>query len=417
MSIEPHRPNWRYTLLISLLALPLLLYTVWQAFQARSRQLLKERLGFGYRQHTERPVWIHAASVGEVNAARLLIEALRQERPALPICVSTVTATGAISARNTLPTEIEHHFLPLDLCGPVRRFLDAIKPRCALIIETELWPRLYSQCALRTIPLLVVNGRLSSRTLKQPRWIRHIYHQTLQNVTQVLARDEEDGREFIALGLPSQRLKNVGNIKFTAPQNHQEIKPLQLPRPYLLAASTSDDEEQQLATMWRDTHLGRDYLLVIAPRHPKRRFAILKQLAPFGEIALRSRNDPVTLQTTIYLADTFGELASFIRAAEMVFVGGSLIPKGGQNILEVARLGKVALFGPHMENFVSESALLLQHRAAIQVASCGELAPQLQQLFNDKGHREEMGEKAQQLVVARSDMAKRYATLLRPYLL
>jgi 3-deoxy-D-manno-octulosonic-acid transferase len=401
----------RYRLLFALLTPLLLGYTLWQALQEKSWRYLRERCGRYRGPVAAKPLWLHAASVGELNAALPLIAALRIRHPQQPLLVTTATVSSSRLAALQLPVDISHTFLPLDWHGAVRRFLDHHRPRCALIMETELWPNLFAACAERDIPLLIINGRLSLRTRNAPRWLCQLYRGALQGVTAVLARSEADKAGFIALGTPAERVQVVGNIKFSA-EPHTMASDIPLPRPYVLAASTRDGEEPLLLAAWQQAERG-NHLLVIVPRHPRRMPDILRTLPlPPQQVAVRSRGQDITPDTQVYLADTFGELTGFMAGAELIFVGGSLVPKGGQNVLEAARLGKTVVFGPHMENFADEARLLLEHEGAIQVQTATELGATITALLTQPERRATLGAAAQQLVERRRDMATRYAVAL-----
>lgn len=398
----------QYLLLLALLLPVLLGYTLWQGWRAGCAGYLRGRLGGG-TCGTGKVIWLHAASVGEVNAALPLLERLLTLGPLL---VTTTTPSGAARARQLLGERVQHALLPLDYPFAVRRFLKCWQPRCALIMETELWPNLYRHCAQQAIPLLIINGRLSRRTLGAGAWLRALYRDTLQHTRIVLARSETDAKGFRELGAPHCEV--IGNIKFAAAPSAAQLQPLSLPRPFVLAASTRDGEEALLLQAWqtlRDQDLALP-LLVIAPRHPQRRETILRALS--GEtVALRSRGEPITPQTTIYLADTFGELANLMLTAELVFVGGSLVNKGGQNLLEPAALGKAILFGPHMENFRDEAETLLNAGAAIQVETPSALAEALAALLREPERSRQLGKNAQQEIEQRRDMADRYLVAIR----
>jgi 3-deoxy-D-manno-octulosonic-acid transferase len=404
---------WRYNWLLRLLALPVTLYTLWLAIREKEPRYLWQRLGIYRKPTRRRVVWLHAASVGEVNAVLPLLKQLQQHQPEQPLLLTTTTPSGARAARAKLPPGIEHAYFPIDWQRSIRGFLAAYRPRCALVMETELWPNLYCECRRREIPLLLVNGRLSARTSKTRPWLRRLYSLCLQKVTAVLARSEQDRASFITLGAERERCEVIGNIKFSSAPKTERIVPTELGRPYLLAASTRNGEEEQVLEAWRKAAVA-DHLLVLAPRHPKRREHILDTLK--GEVvAVRSRGDAVTEDTTVYLADTFGELPGLIAGAELVFMGGSLVPKGGQNILEAAALGRAPLFGPHMENFRTESAILLDGGGAEQVEDHAALASRIKALLADAPLRAEMGEKARMLVDQRRDMAERYREAISRY--
>lgn len=411
---QQHAVLLRYRLLFALLTPLLLGYTLWQAVREKSWRYLRERCGFYRSPVLHSPIWLHAASVGELNAALPLIRALRARQPQRPLLLTTTTVSSAHLAACHLPSDVLHAFLPLDWRSAVQRFLAHYRPHCALIMETELWPNLFAACSEHNIPLIIVNGRLSLRTRNAPRWLCRQYRCALNLTTAVLARSEADKAAFIALGAPAERVQVVGNIKFSATVQAATAN-LSLPRPYVLAASTRDGEEILLLRAWQQRERG-ERLLVIVPRHPKRLADILRDLAlPPEQVAVRSRGEGITARTRVYIADTFGELTGFMVGAELVFMGGSLVPKGGQNVLEAAQLGKALVFGPYMDNFVDEARLLLEHDGAVQVQDTAALEEALSALLAQPERRAALGTAARQLVERRRDMATRYAVTLEAW--
>lgn len=407
---------WQYTLLLRLLSPVLVLLTLWQATRRGGRRYLAERLGLHRTRLPAGAVWVHAASVGEVNTVAPLVAALHQAEPERPILLTTVTPTGAQAAARRLGADIRHAYLPLDWPGAVRRFLRRSRPACALIMETEIWPQLYVACARAGVPITLINGRLSPRTLRAGGWLRARYAEALGRVRAVLARSEEDAGRFISLGAAPTRVQAVGNLKFAAAAAMpSQVDAFDLGRPYDLAASTHEDEERQLVAQWlRHT----DTLLVIAPRHPERAPAILRQLAVLpaltapGAVAVRSRGETVGAQTRVYLADTFGELAGFIAGARLVVMGGSLVPVGGHNVLEVARQGKAPLFGPHMHNFTEEVRLLREAGAALQFDTAEALGAGLAPLLAQPDRLAELGQRAQAAVAGQQGVLEAYVQAL-----
>jgi len=398
---------FRYRLLLRLLAPLILIFNAWQAARAGELRLFRHRLGVCLPRRTDAPLWLHAASVGELIAAQPLIVSLRKRFPEIPVVVTTVTATGAQLAQQRLPADVQHFYLPMDWPGATTRFLRAIKPRAALIMETELWPNLFLNIARQNIPLIIVNGRLSHRSRDTGNWVKLLYAIALKNVDAILARSQDDADAYIQLGAPADKVHTVGNIKF-ASDTTTPVTAIELGRPYVLAASTHDNEEQQLAQVWqvmgKQTH-GR--LLVIAPRHPQRRDEILKQLTGMN-VAVRSRNDTINADTQIYLADTLGELETFMAGADCIFMGGSLIPHGGQNILEPARLGKAIVFGPHMTNFAEETQLLLQAGGAKQAANTQALRKTFADWLTNPQNAAAVGQQAIQLMSKQSRVLDHY---------
>ena len=405
---------FEYRLLAAALFPLVAAHALWLGWKHRDGRFVRERLGFPGRPAATAPVWIHAASVGEVNAVLPLITELRRRRPGLAMLLTTATPTGGAVARRHLHDGLAHAYLPFDRTGAVRRFLAVHRPACGIVMETELWPNLYAACADAEVPLVIVNGRVSARTLRTPVWLRDLYARCLAGVRAVLARSPEDRDGFLALGAPPSMVRVLGNLKFAAPARTASA-PIPLGRPYVLAASTREGEEIRVARAWQCT--GSAHLLVIAPRHPKRIDELLADLRPLGlAMAVRSRGEAITGQTRIYVADTFGELDGFMAGAELVYMGGSLVPKGGHNLLEPARLGRAVVFGPHMENFAEEARLLLDEEAAVQVVDEETLSEALQTLLGNAERRQAMGRRAAAAVAARGDVATRYAAALESLL-
>lgn len=405
----------RYNLLLFVALLPVFCITVFQAVKHKDGRYLLQRFGLGYPRQPGKGLWIHAASVGEVQALLPLIAHLQKLYPNLAIRLSTVTPTGGKIARQKIPN-VSHVYLPLDLPALVKSFVYSINASCGLIMETELWPHLYRAAELNNICLITINGRISPKTMTTRTWIRQLYSLTLQKLTAVLAKSELDAERFLELGSNAASTRIVGNLKFAIAADFvPPSKPLNIQRPFVLAASTHPGEEQLIAGAWKQADRG-DYLLVIAPRHPYRSAAIVSQLtAFFDHIAVRSKGDEVTPSTQVYLADTLGELMDFMRDADWVFMGGSLVAVGGHNILEPAMLGKAIVFGPFMHNFSDEARLFLHHHAAVQVQDEQQLQTQIQLLLHDAGKRSAYGERAMLLMRRDKDMVQRYVTQINHY--
>jgi 3-deoxy-D-manno-octulosonic-acid transferase len=387
-------------------------YTLRVARRENNWRYFRQRLGYAYPVLSDSPVWVHCASVGEVNTWLPLHKIFLQQYPALHFVITTNTPTGAqIVARHAL-RNTQHVYLPMDTVTAVSRFFRRIKPRLALVMETELWPELYRQCQRNHIPLVIVNARLSHKTRNVNDWVRRLYAMALQQASQVLCRTQSDAEAYIELGAEASKVQVIGNLKFAALHDVQPALPVNFTsRPYVLAASTHADEELQLAGLWQ-TFTTHDRLLVIAPRHPQRRDDILQQLQALNmQVAVRSRGDEITPTTQIYLADTLGELVSFMSQADVVIMGGSLVERGGQNLLEPARLARAIIVGPHMFNFAAETALFLQHQACLQVQDVNGLAMALNNCLQDASVREGLGQHAQQLMQVQRDVAEKYMTI------
>lgn len=404
-----------YRLVLYLLALPVMLYTLWFSIRFRDLRYFVQRMGFNYPVIRGKTVWLHMASVGEASAAVPLLNLLLESDKRHSVLVTTFTVTGEQFLSKKYGKKLRHAYLPADYPVVVNRFINACNPQCAFIMETELWPTLVSECRARSIPVVVFNGRLSSKTLNTGSWMRKIYGDTLEKVTSVLARSEDDRSGFITLGADEEQVKVVGNIKFAyeVQKPDPQITAL-IQRPYVLAASTRKNEEILLLQAWTTVD-KKEHLLVIAPRHPQRLDEILKQTNVFGlKVAVRSRQDPVEADTDVYIADTLGELASFMASAEFVFMGGSLVPLGGHNIIEPANYGKAIVFGPHMENFAEEARVFLDNNAALQVDHAG-LAQCFKELLDDTDRCKQLGDAAMEIAGNNRGIARRYLDELSQY--
>lgn len=357
---------WRYKTLLFIFFIPLVIYTSWQSFRTFELRYLLQRLAIFFNSKIKKNgLWIHAASVGEVNAVIPLILKIHAKQPDTPITLTSNTTTSAAIARKQLPAEVQHFYFPLDYSWAIKRIINKIQPNSIFIVETEFWPNLYTLLKKQNIPLVIINGRISEKTLHAKDWLKDIYAKTLPLVTNVYARSETDKERFIQLGATPEKIEVLGNIKFSTIDT-QQVKPIKLERPYVLAASTRDDEEQVIVEAWLNAERN-NHLLVIVPRHIQRLPEIIKQLKGFSlNIAVRSQKDSITPETDIYIADTMGELKQFIAGSEFVLMGGSFVEKGGHNILEVAQLGKAVVFGPDMRSFEDEARIFIENNAGIQ---------------------------------------------------
>ncbi len=358
---------------------------------------LAERFGRGDRARPAGPlVWLHGASVGEALSGLPLIERLADERPGLNLLLTTGTVTSAALMAERLPAGVIHQYAPLDLGAAVEAFLERWRPDLGLIIESELWPNLLTAAHRRGIELMLLNGRMSGKSYRSWRRFRPLSRRLLGLFSQVLAQSPQDRERFRTLGATDPLY--LGNLKFAAPDltaDPDELAALRQAlgtRPRWLAASTHPGEEQiaaQVHARLAAEHPG--LVTLIAPRHPDRGPEIEAALAAEGrEIALRSRGQTIGPETAIYLADTIGELGLWYRLAEVVFVGGSLVARGGQNPLEPARLDCAILTGPHTANFEPIVAAMKQAGAIAEVSDGNELADAVGRLLGDGATRAAM---------------------------
>ena len=403
---------WRYKLLLFIFFIPLALYTLWQSLRAFDFHYFLQRLSLFFPGSINKNgIWIHAASVGEVNAVIPLLLKIHTEHPNTPMTITTNTITSASVVKKQLPGTIQHFYFPLDYRWAVKRIINKIKPKTIFIVETEFWPNLYTELHKKKVPLIIINGRISEKTLHAKNWLKDIYAKILPLVTKVYARSETDQSRFIELGLPKNKTEVLGNIKFSAPVS-EKIDPVKLGRRYVLAASTRDDEEQLIVGAWKES-VQDNHLLVIVPRHPHRLAEILKQLNPYDlNIAVRSKKDTVSENTDVYIADTIGELKQFIAGSEFVLMGGSFVEKGGHNILEVAQLGKAVIFGPDMRNFMDEANIFIQYNAGIQ-CELTELSGFFNKLLSDINYKSIIEKNAQNLINENNNLEKYYHYLIK----
>lgn len=372
-----------YNVLLYLLLPLALLRLYWRGGnEAGHRQRWAERLGYIPTLPQAGCLWVHAVSVGETRAALPLIRALQARYPEIPLLVTTTTLTGSRQVLEALGSQVHHVYAPYDLPGAVRRFLQRARPRLMILMETELWPNLLRGCALRKVPVLLANARLSERSARGYRRVRPLTAAMLHDVTLIAAQAEADAIRFRGLGAPNVR--TVGNLKYdlTIPDGlieqgkalRREI--LGETRPVWIAASTHAGEEEQILQAFSLLR-GHwpDLLLLLVPRHPERFAKVAGLCQQQGlEFVRRSEQRACSAETAVFLGDSMGELLLFYAAADLAFVGGSLVPVGGHNVLEPALLGLPVLFGPHMFNFSEPAKKLLTVGSAWQVVNAKALA-------------------------------------------
>ncbi|ELV8683165.1 lipid IV(A) 3-deoxy-D-manno-octulosonic acid transferase [Vibrio fluvialis] len=366
-----------YTLLL-IVASPLLLYSLYKkkvgkpAFGAR----WKEHWGMTPNVSSQNPIWIHAVSVGESIAAIPVIKAMKQAQPDQAIVVTTTTSTGAEQIAK-LGDLVEHRYMPLDFAWCVRRFLQAVKPSRLLIVETELWPNTVHTVHQHNIPITIINARLSERSCLRYQKFSALFNLIRPYVDRILCQYESDAQRFIRLGFQPEQVQVTGSIKFDieiAPtvleQGRQLREELGLDRPVWIAASTHEGEDAILLNAHQALleHFPQA-LLILVPRHPERFNSVFDLCIKRRFITCRrTLPTPMKLDCQVYLGDTMGELLTLLSAADICFMGGSLIGDkvGGHNLLEPAALGKPLLNGPSYYNF-SEIMQLLQDNDAVTI--------------------------------------------------
>jgi|ERR1043165_7561629 3-deoxy-D-manno-octulosonic-acid transferase len=398
-----------YTIIFYLL-LPFILLRLW----IKNRQIPNglqfwyERLGFGLRPFLPGGIWVHAVSVGESLAAIPLIKLLQQRYPVIPIIVTNETKTGAERIRVELGDSVTQLYFPYDLPLVLRRFFKALQPKLLILIETELWPNLLASCQLYQVPVVLVNARLSERSAKSYRRILPLMRKVLNGINAIAAQFQADADRFIALGFPAERLQVTGSLKFdlTLPlrlteQAQHWRKIWGENRPVWIAASTHPGEEELILQAFTEARrFYPDLLLISIPRHVDR-VPQLEQLynsRTYKTIKRSDSNQSKMHDADIFIGDTMGELLIFYAAADLAFVGGSLVEKGGQNPLEPAAVGLPILTGPYTFNFATITEQLKQRHVEIQVTNAEELAEQVIALLSNPERRQQKSDEAKKFV-------------------
>jgi len=393
-----------YDLLLHLLSPLLLLLTLIDAKRRGGGfAYIRERFGCFRRSPANTRLWFHAASIGEVQLALPLMTAFSSKG----VLLTCNTPEAFRLAKKQLSTSVEVHFCPLDFSWAVNRLLSHYQPNALFVIETELWPRLFAAAHRRKIGIYIINGRVGHNTAASPRIIKQLYRQALAQVTYVWTRETIDQQRFIALGCPKERVSTVGDIKLSRPANAGLPTSPLLSMPYSLAISTHYDEEQRIVRAW--VAAGKPNLLVIIPRHPPRTANIAKELAEKGLICHRRSESPTPPNPTdVYLVDTVGEVAAFCAHSEFVFVGGSLVPVGGHNVMEPAMLGKAVLTGPHTHTQETAIDYLSENNAIAIATKEDELALLWQKLSTDNAWRHQLEASAKRAVDKLPDRVQIY---------
>lgn len=382
-----------------------------------------ERLGVASRPRPPgEVVWMHAASVGETNAVLPLINALAQRRPDVTTLLTTGTVTSAKLAAERLPPGAIHHYVPLDSPTYVRRFLAHWRPSLALLVESEVWPNLVLETRARGIPLMLVNARMSKKSLEGWKRRRGMARSIFGSFDLVLAQNELLARRFQRLG--ARLALPAGNLKFDAPAlpvdaaAFASLTQSLAGRPVFLAASTHAGEEEAIGRVARLAAKSLPELLaIIVPRHPERGREIARKLAESGlTVALRSAGEMPGPQHQIYLADTLGELGLFYRLSPLAFIGGSLIKHGGQNPIEAVKLGCVCLTGPHWENFKDTFGALIEAGGAREITSEAELADTFTALWRDAATRAAMQTRGEKVLAQMGGALERTLAHVERYL-
>ena len=413
-----------YSGLVRLAAPLACLAALWRGFEEPGYWLgLGERFGAGATL-TSAPLWLHAVSLGEMSAAAPLIRSLLSRHPSVPLLLTTATPAGRARARDLVGATAEIRYLPYDTPGAVRRFLHRTRPRAGVIMETELWPNLFAGCAALAIPLLIANARLSPRSVERYARFGGLFGPLLAGPVTIAAQSADDAQRFRSIGARDEQLHVVGNLKFDigvsdgARQSGRQLRELLgAGRPVWVAGSTHKGEDEAvLAAHARLRERHPEALLLLAPRH-KDRFAAVASLLRDQDMPfiLRSSATAPGAEHAVLLVDTLGELVRLYAAADVAFVGGSLVPIGGHNLLEPAALGLAVLTGPSVSNGKEVAALLVESGAARVVVDARALAETLLHLVEHPAERAAMGAAALSIVAANQGSVERLGALIEPW--
>lgn len=393
----------------------------WRGRKAPAYRLRwRERLGFAPFQLSS-CIWVHAVSLGETIAAVPLIRWLQKTYPHLPVLVTNMTPTGSVHVVKTFGDSVQHCYLPYDVPCCLKRFLKRVNPQLLVIMETELWPVMITETERLGVPMVLANARLSARSARRYSYLGRLTKNMLNQLTLVAAQNAVDGQRYLDLGLAPEKLTVTGSIKFDMSQPADiEQKALALRqawqnRPVWIAGSTHDGEHEQVITAHQQILQQRpDALLILVPRHPEK-FGRVQQLCESAHLTVvtRSSQKPVLPITQVFLGDSMGEMLLLYAAADVAFVGGSLVNVGGHNLLEPAALAKPGLTGPHYFNFKEITQQLIKANAVACVADASALAEAVLGLFADAERRQQAGQAGLAIVMANRGALQRLCDAIK----
>lgn len=404
--------TWRrllYSVLMLVLTPLFLVRLLWRSRQNPSyRQRIAERFGFIFIKNIHKPcIWLHAVSVGETIAAKPLIERLLQDYPEHRIHITTTTPTGSDTVKRLFGKRVYHSYFPYDLLGSVKRFIRLLRPDLVIIMETELWANLFHTCKKNNIPVVVFNARLSEKSFQGYQKIAGLVQETLQCISYIAARSEQDQVYFQQLGAKPEITQAVGNIKFDLTvADDLEVKGQQLRKAWgeqrlvWVAASTHVGEDEQLLHVYQQLLKQQpDLLLVLVPRHPERFDTVTALCQQTGlQMATRSQFGQVSHTTQVIVGDSMGELLLWYAAADIAFIGGSLIQHGGHNPLEAGAFDLPIVSGQYVYNFMDIFPIMEHEGGAVLVESEQALLKQMQQWLASPEQRQIVGQQASALL-------------------
>lgn len=378
-----------------------------------------ERFGTTFSPQAEGVIWIHAVSVGETRAAMPLVQALRAAWPDTPLLVTQMTPTGRLCAQQLYGDTAEIRYLPYDYPQAVKRFIHSYKPKFGILMETEIWPNLIQAAHEARVPLFLANARLSEKSLKGYRRISWLIGDAMRKLTAVAAQSEADAERLQMLGAHSVTVCGNTKYDFLPPAQQLELgdefRRKMGSRQVVVCASTRAGEESLILDAWKA--YGGDCLLVIVPRHPERFAEVGEQARQSGfKVQYRSDGNDVADDTRVWIGDSMGEMFAYYRAADLVFIGGSLLPLGGQNLIEAASVGIPVLMGPSTFNFQDASSKAFAAGAAIQVRDAGHLVAEINNLLSQETIRQQMQQAALAFSAAHRGASQHIVNMIRQQL-
>ena len=361
---------------------------------------LKNQLGF-VTKTSGKVIWVHCVSVGEFNAARPLIDQILDIYPEHKLAITTTTITGAEAVRNHYQDRVIHYFFPFDLPFIVGPFVNKINPVACILLETEIWPNLINNLNKKAIPVMLINARLSERSLNKYQKISSkLVQKTINQLTLIVSQNDRSSERFLSLGALPDKVVTVGNLKFDSnekdnPNITQSLQKIVGERHVVVFASTREGEEKKIIQSYVNLNVKFDALLIFVPSHPQRFDEVFDLIIDSGlKVIRRSHGLDCDESTQVLLGDSMGELLSYYSVCDIAFIGGSLIDTGCQNMLEAAAASKPILFGPSVFNFEKIAQLFLEKDAAIQVGDADDLMKTISALLLDDTKRQKLGENA-----------------------
>lgn len=414
-----------YTCVFYLIIPFIVLRLLWRSIKAPSyRHRWYERFSIYNIKFSTGVVWFHAVSVGEAEALFPLLKQIKLKHPDTKLLITTTTPTGSARVKAVMQDTVSHVYLPYDVPDAICRFMSCFKPRMAVMMETEIWPNIFNYCGDHHIPLYIINARLSEKSSKGYQKISGLIQPALANIKCIATQTNDDASRFISIGADSEKVETLGNIKFDVEITTSTITEgltikadLFMDRFVWLIASTHKDEEKIFLDIYKVLKEKiPELLLILVPRHPER-FPVVKKLIEkeYLSVATRTLLETVNTKTDVYLVDTMGELKAMYAAADVAFIGGSMVANGGHNILEASAVGVPVMFGPFMDNFKEIARVVLIESAAIQCQSKSDIISSMKLLYEQPDYRKELARKGKAFVQKNQGAIDRICAMLEQH--